>query len=419
MLIDRVLCVYILMMLCMTSISIAQTGSANYRIEPMVFASGGEFSQTNGYALFSSVGQSAMGIQSTNAFTNEVGFPSSDNFAQFDFDLGVQGWTFGSTIPFTSPGSAAPSGRLDILPSNNTSNFGFWYSPESIDVMPDKLYRVSFFLTTDITNQAQVPGIRLRIMPTSFPEVISLNISSGGNGESSPTSDLTRHDVFYYPNQDVAADPATELSLAMDMLNFDPGDATSGRISLEYIALDLFPLSALTNVSTVIDYTFETDTEGWSFSPEIAPFISPTFDSSGGALSITSTSNTLNFGYWVNDPEGINTAANTLYRATFTARTDQASPTAVPSMRGRLGGENHQLSAVLDVNTAAAGSAGLGAIAKDFVVYVIPPQDAVLSTLNGLVAAFDLLSFDPNHVVGSTLFLDECLIEAMDIPTIP
>jgi hypothetical protein len=391
----------------------AQSTSANYRIEPMVIDSGGGQASSTNYSMSASIGQPAIGIGNSTNYTDESGFLHSSSFAEFDFALGQQGWQFGSTVPFSSPNSAAPGERLDILPTSNTNNFGFWYSPEEVGLVANELYRFRFWLSTDIVPQANVPVVRMRALVEGNGEVQALQVTSSGAGDASPTPSLKSYDVYFYPQQALAALPNMDFSLAFDILGFDPGDSASGRVSLEQVFVDLFDPASLAGVTTAMDYTFSGSDEGWTNGSSV-PFTAPTFawNSGAGTIDITSTDNTLQFGFWNNNVSDITATAGLLYRATFSARTDNGTNTSVPTARFRLASGNFQLASVLDVNTQYSAAAGLTTSNKDYELYFLPPA-------GGLLAAFDILSFDPSHQIGTTLSVDRCLIESMTAPTTP
>jgi hypothetical protein len=404
--------IIVVSLLCITWAA-AQVTSANYRIEPMVIDSGGGSASSSNYSMNVSVGQPTIGLSSSANYSNEAGFLHSSSFAEFSFALGDQGWQFGSSAPFSSPSSASPGESLDIIPTSNTDNFGFWFSPEDIGLVADRLYRFRFWVSTDITPQANVPVIRMRALVEGNGQVQALQITSAGSGDASPTPSWTMYDVYMYPQQALTTLADMDMSLAIDILGFDPTDAASGTISLEQVFVDLFDPAALAGVTTVMDYTFNASDEGWVSGSSI-PFVSPDFlwNSTNGTLDITSTDNTLQFGFWNNDSADISAAAGTLYRGTFSANTDEATNTAVPQARFRLASANFQQASVMDVNTQYSPEAGLTTSNKDYEVYFLPPS-------GGLLAAFDLLSFDPSHAIGTTLSLDRCLIESMTAPTTP
>jgi hypothetical protein len=391
-----------------------QSTSANYRIEPMVIDGGGGQSASTNFSMNSSVGQAAIGRNTSTNYVNESGFIHSTNFAEYDFALGRQGWQFGTSVPFSSPNSAAPVERLDILPTSNTNNFGYWYSPEAIPLVADYLYRCRFWVSTDIVPQANVPVVRMRALVEGGGQAQALQVTSAGAGDASPTPAGTRYDLYLYPQQALTGLPDMDLSLAIDILGFDPGDSSSGRVSLEQVAVDLFDPTALAGVTTVRDYTFNAGDEGWTYATSAPPFNLPTFawNNAAGTLDITSTDNTLQFGFWNNNSGDITATAGLLYRATFSARTDWATNTQVPGARFRLASGNFQLASVQDVNTQYSPQAGLTTSNKDYPVYFLPPA-------GGLLAAFDIQSFDPSHHIGTTLSLDRCLVESMTPPTMP
>jgi hypothetical protein len=161
---------------------------------------------------------------------------SSTSVMTYDFATGADGWTSsGTSLVFAVPDATWQSGQLVLTTQNNTNTFGFWQNdPADITAASDRLYRASFSITTDVTDQTTVPEIRMRFNTDDLQGSAVLNIISTGDGGNSPTTTPTSYPLYFYPENL----PGVGLILALDVLNFDPGDAANASIMLDSVHVD-------------------------------------------------------------------------------------------------------------------------------------------------------------------------------------
>ena len=95
---------------------------------------------------------------------------------------------------------------------------------------------------------------------------------------------------------------------------------------------------------------------------------------------------------------------------------DLATPAQVPGIRLRMTTNNLQMSAMLMVTSTGQGEASPTTTPKDYWVYFAPPASAVAQ---GMIAACEILNFDPADSATATINLEEFAIEKATLPLIP
>lgn len=331
----------------------------------------------------------------------------------FDFSADPEGWSSGGApVVYTSPDSRWESGCPKMTSSTNTNTFGYWVSPQdAVPANENYLYRARFNVSTDITDRAAVPQIRLRANSSNFQQYDMLSIESAGQGDSSPATSGTDYDLYFVP-------PANETAamLAFDLLNFNPFDAAVAELSLDTVTLERFELSSL-SPTVEKDYFFNLTTQGWTAGGAPLVFTPPEYIHAGDALELRATTNTNTFGYWVNDPADITIAANRLYRGTFWVCTDVTDPTAVPEMRLRFNAGNFQASQTFGITSVGDGANSPGTTYAMYDrLYFLPPAGCVGEAL---IVSFDMLNFNPNDAATASLFLGRATIETLSPPSSP
>ncbi len=156
----------------------------------------------------------------------------------YTFELSQEGWTAGGApIVFTSPEYNHSAGALELRAITNTNTFGFWGNhPADITIEADRLYRGTFEIRTDVTNQAQVPEMRLRFNTENFQASHTFGISSAGDGANSPGTTNTTYDRMHFlpPANCVGAG----LIVSFDILNFNPADAPTASLILDRAVIE-------------------------------------------------------------------------------------------------------------------------------------------------------------------------------------
>ncbi len=333
---------------------------------------------------------------------------------QFD-DSSTKGWTFsGPVLPFAPP-TAFLQGGLALQSSSNTNTFGFWMSPpDSLPLLSDFLYRATFSIATDEPDPSKVPSVRLRAFSQKAELCYSLCIDSNSEGEYSPIPEGKAYPLYFELQSALSTfeESGDDFAFAVDLLNFNPADAADATVICQGLTIDRIPLDSLSTRSLVAEYTFDTDADGWA--PIIAEqfFTPPVFSVADGALLLTATTTTDTFGGWGSPPITPLDAAQ-LYCLTFTVATNVTDPVRVPSLRLRAQHEHFQMCSLLEIiSTPWAQSVPTPTPRLYRLYYTLPGG----STSGNLIAAFDLLNFDPADAPDGSLQLHHLKIERLDLP---
>ncbi len=333
---------------------------------------------------------------------------------QFD-DSSTKGWTFsGPVLPFAPPPAFVQDG-LALQSSSNTNTFGFWMSPpDSLPLLQDLLYRATFSIATDEPDAARVPSVRLRAFSQKAELFYSLCIDSNGEGEHSPTPEGKTYPLYFEPPSALStfAESGDDFTFAVDLTNFNPADAADATVICQGLTIERIPLDSLSTRSLVAEYTFDTDADGWI--PVIAePFFTPPiFSAADGVLLLTATTTTDTFGGWSSPPITPLDAAQ-LYCLSFTVATNVTDPVRVPALRLRAQHDHFQVCSLLEiVSTPWAQSVPTPTPRLYRLYYTLPGGSAS----GNLIAAFDLLNFDPADAPDGSLQLHNVKIERLDLP---
>jgi hypothetical protein len=163
--------------------------------------------------------------------------------ASYTFDTTAEGWAFGTApAAFGEPTSASGAGALVLTATGNVSNFGFWTSPAAGSIEANKIYRATFQVSTDVTDQTAVPQVRMRICDGSFQVGSVLSISSNNTADSAPETTAKPYEVYLLPPDGLAE---TSLNAAFDLLNFDTGDSATGSLLLDSVTLESFDATGI------------------------------------------------------------------------------------------------------------------------------------------------------------------------------
>ena len=163
----------------------------------------------------------------------------------YTFETNMDGWTTGGApIFFSAPQYTHTAGALELRALTNTNTFGYWVNnPADITIGSDKLYRGTFEVRTDVTNPALVPEMRLRFNAGNFQASSTLGIVSSGSGANSPGTTNTTYDRLYFLPP--ASCDGQSLIISFDILNFDPGDATTTSLILDRATVEALALPTL------------------------------------------------------------------------------------------------------------------------------------------------------------------------------
>ncbi len=353
----------------------------------------------------------------------DMGADESFRRLTYDFAQGEQGWTFHAPDgPFAQAVGQARAEGLVILADATIPSFGFWQSPaEIVPAFSDSLYRVRWHLAEPVEGSGWMPQVRLRVSAQSLQYSNSLVVqeTSGVSGSERAGVQTGVYDLYFAApvcNSEATWNAENQF-LAFDHLSFEtPGIAGTGA-ELEAVEVERIGVDALTEPSRLKTYTFERSSEGWRFSGAVGPFTSPLSGPDTGALFLASITNTNTFGFWANDPADVilTGGATKLYRTTFTLYSDQENAAVVPQVRLRMGTGLGKQWVLQTISSVGDGAHSPTRLSLRYVLYYPWPGEAGPDSLQ---LGFDLLNFDPNDAPNGTLYLDEVLVEEMNIPVI-
>lgn len=344
----------------------------------------------------------------------------------FDFPKGdPEGWTFATAPPLTAPTSstlAAPPGFLRHRATDNESNFGYWESPvlppandaPSILTALDspQLLLADWRVHSDENNGALVPELRLRLSTIDQQRSDALAIFSHLEGYYSPPPG-GRDYLQIVGDRNGGAN----FRAAFDLLNFDPQNAPDSALDLDSVHFEMLDWASL-DLRAETSISFAEGPNQWL--PVVTTaFESPEFsfysESGGtGALRISSKGQPNVFGYWSSVEPVLTLEAGRIYFVQFTVRSSitDSEPHRLSSFRLRCNTENLRCAAMARLSLDGAD---IPTIDKP-VVYTVALHAAPELDRQGLLLAFDLMSFDPTADLDAILLLDRVDILSAVLP---
>ncbi len=352
----------------------------------------------------------------------------------FEFDNDEEGWQYFSPAMFSNPVGSYTADRLDVQTSDNTNSFGYWESPmfqiggtappRTIliggGVGAGSLYRSTFTVSTDLADQTTVPSVRVRSSSADFQQSDALISNSESTAGFSPNSSSDYTYVQYF------SQPAgqNQFRLDFDVLNVNPLDAASARLSLERATVDALDATTLTGEAAVATLDFSgANTNGFT-QRDAEPFLAaPEFGTTADGITITGTSTPRGpeggfiptiFGYW--GAETTNTfAADRLYLLTWRVSSDGTDVAEVPAFRLRANDGSLQLGAL--VNIESQGSLAripVDGNAIEYQMWLQTPAEIAGSTW---IFSFDYLYVDnTDNDPAVTVTLENLDIVSYDVP---
>lgn len=156
----------------------------------------------------------------------------------FDFAGDTLGWQYRSAPVVFDEATQIVTSTYIGLRSVSDKTFSYWESPPQ-SVTPGLLYRVRFYISTDVATRSTVPMARLRensLINQSSDMVI---VDSSGNGDSSPIpGEWTPYDLYFISPPSVEANG---VFLAFDLVNFNKNDKADGALFLDRVEIHHMP----------------------------------------------------------------------------------------------------------------------------------------------------------------------------------
>jgi hypothetical protein len=346
-------------------------------------------------------------------------YPGMAKLNDYTFDLSSEEWT-SVTLPlfFSPPNCNCLPGKMVLVAQDNIGTFGYWSSEEdALQAMANCLYRIKWTVATDVTDPLQVPQARLRVNSQNLQQADALVVSSVGDGSYAPTPEGRTYEMYFVPPESCLGKPEDQddLVLSFDILNFDPNDAANGSLMLDEVAVDAFHFSTLDTPVALKTWDFNTDANGWAFGSS-ASYAPPLSTSGAGALWLTAQSNTNTFGFWSGPSDQVLIEAGKLYRLRFTVTTDVTFLEQVPQLRLRAFSEDFQATIAKVISSVTGAEMSPTPQGRTYDLYFYPPQSLVGTDADSILAAFDILNFDPADAPTGTLMLDSVTVESLDVP---
>ncbi|MCC6547452.1 hypothetical protein IT570_09825 [Candidatus Sumerlaeota bacterium] len=162
-------------------------------------------------------------------------------------------------------------------------------------------------------------------------------------------------------------------------------------------------------------FSFTSGVEGWTFAnPATFAAVTGTYNPAGTSLDLTTADNANSFAFWESPvlalPNG-STGTNSLYRSTFTVRSDLADLSKVPALRVRSSSLNFEQSDALVISSAANGDVSPPTGGRSYSQFFSQPAGVTQFRLD-----LDILNFDPTDAVHATLSLDNVVVESLPFP---
>ncbi len=318
----------------------------------------------------------------------------------FDFNTGIQGWGFAGTIaPFDEPNAGWDLNRLGISPAGSANCFSYWYSPEII-VEKDRLYRVSWEVSSTVNVADDALDFRLRANQLGNWRFWSTIVTS--LNDAAPTTQTKTYDLIVLPEIESSTDT---LVLSFDLVGFDPANDLYSWLYLDEMRMDELSITPILPTVLHAYYTFDTDSEGWAFQGKIGEFDEPLPVVEPGRIGLSPNGSPYCFSYWLS-PE-IQVAKDGVYKVSWRVSSSTSDPEQVVGFRLRC----NQTSNLRAWNTGTLFSLGAAYPAegepRTYDLIILPQMSIPSDTIR---LSFDILSFDSSNDLGSYIYLEEVII---------
>jgi hypothetical protein len=203
-----------------------------------------------------------------------------------------------------------------------------------------------------------------------------------------------------------------DFNLAFDILNFAPDDAAHGELTLESVAVERIPIATLPSPTLLSSFDFQTGEEGWTAVSDSPIFSAPLFGHEPSALTLTTTNNTNTFGGWTS-PQILALDQKNLYRVRYTVHTDVTAPARVPQVRLRAHEDALQVASTLTMTSVGRANVVPSPYPTTYDLYISLPYAAASRYI---LAAMDVLGFDPGDASAGTVLLDSVTVAKIPKP---
>lgn len=330
--------------------------------------------------------------------------------SDFQFEGTDDGWTTGGApLTFDLPAFGQTASALTVDP-NGFFTFGFWQSPAGAitGALGDHMYAVRFNLAWDQT-PCEAPTLRLRAIAQDFTQLEVLGVNSTGDCSVAPGATAKDYVMHFIPQQ---GGVSNDFIVALDTLAFDPFDSPAGTLSIDYVDIHCFPLSAFT-FDPMLTYNFAGSDEGWT-TGSAQLLTPPVFESTGLGLSMRSTNNVTTFGYWQSPASPVMSTAGRALVGQYEFTSPPVIVGTAASVRLRMitaDGQGFRYTEFPAV-PKLVGSEGVGPSIPPTIVYEAPAGADVNLT-------FDLINFNLLAAEEFEVVLTGVAVTETDAPVLP
>ncbi|CAN5190308.1 hypothetical protein BH09SUM1_BH09SUM1_06970 [soil metagenome] len=304
-------------------------------------------------------------------------------------------------------------GHPIIESHDNHNTFGFVDLPlNAFRIEPNAIFDIKAHVTSNVA-AAVAPGLRIRTNNRSFLKASELVAESEQDARYSPTAAGFQYHGYFVP----AVAPSTGTNVdgwyaSMDMINVNGANAANARFRLDSLEAAPISLDRISVAATLLDNSFDTDTEGWHFGGAAPVYTLPAVGGGGtGTLDLAAT-DTHTFGFWTKDT-GVAVEGNTLYRGRFLVRASSADQSKVPTFRVRLNLKSYMLASLIVITSNGAGEESPDATGRLYDVYLYIPGSVISGET--VLASFDLIGTASGDDLNSAVSLDQFTFEKLAI----
>lgn len=351
----------------------------------------------------------------------DVGADEFPETWKYTFTKNAQDWrTLSIPNVFTPPLFDSTGGFL-TLRCTDSKTYGAWESPPGAIIMDNgKMYRIRFRVRGNTTNLSQSPGLRFRINSLDTQWIDEFDVFSLGQGVASPPQQGRNYDMYMIPpvRNPLYPKEREDLSLSMDLVNFDIHDESQASLYLEDVIIESIPTTSLLPEMLEKRYEFNLGSEGWTTGGAEPLYTEPYFYVQESFLKMQAKNNWNCYGYWETLVPGFQLKPNLLYRVEYVMRSDVSSD-LVPTLRIRMFTQDGALTYMRVINSAADASVTLTGQNREFSYYFVPLEEYSTGDTRGLQLALDMINFNLKDERRATILLERVSIYSSNLPVFP
>jgi len=341
-----------------------------------------------------------------------------------DFSDGTFGWTSGSASPYLLSPTFRYDGDNLVINTQRIGEYGWWQNDyvnfSEYWLAPESLLRAQFYVSTDQTNIARVPNIRLFMRNVSAQLNFAYHINSYGPAYASPTQTPKMYEGFFVPHDNSFA-PGYGLIYGIETANFNLAEPDSGEIYLSRVVLD-----RIDSVPLVYSNTYDFQLGAWRYI-SYPNFSAPKATKTVSQLGLQAINNFDTYGLFQGEGDSVPFEADGngdpyIYRATFNVSTTLTNFSKVPMFRVSLKQICGREEAILAVASITGSGTAPDQVGKDYYVYIKPPGEEINMAPIGhriLVPTFEMLNVLSDDDPHGTIYLNSAKIDRISESDLP